>query len=861
MAAKGSRQIWLVAWWLTISLGQEMQPGDRISSVVEPGNFSHAWIAVPHPEASTLTWTLSVENCTADLLLRGDAQPSLGTAQRSLLGVSSAGELSVAPNADTPPCAVGSCVVHAAVRGASAEPCAFVLTPSLVVDLRGAYVLEPAALAGALVHQPATFGPPMPLAEPLVAPLVLTQPLDACIDGRAPADAAPASAANLSGAIALAYRGTCDFVDKAISAARAGALGLLVVNYVDAVALMGPPLALGEAELASLSIPALMIRRAEGDALRSALEAGEDVHVSLAHSARPAPLPLDGQTVDFTALGQQLIYFETELEPGAAEIRMAARFDPQADGEVIDPSRLELYADLANASLPPSRTGAAIGASTVSGEEAVLLIRRDAHPDFFGPGQTLILAAFFELPMGSSVGAHLRASSTSTLSLREGVAERGLVPAGGVVQPYSLPLSTHLATPTLTLTLTVDEPSMAGLYAAFNTAEPDAQSAQWLRESELLEPTAELALQLTIALAPKPRTPSVLKVALAAAVGTHYTLAASVSYSDSALVVGSQPPPTSPPAPPPPSPPPLARCQFTMEPYSGRKNGSNAEPTQWGARFGRLEVAHEVVTVVLLVLTLWLLGDRMACGGRWLTGAILRVQATVLLLTAALYRALSNPDTLAGTFVEVGDLTCLVFVLATLVAMLATDLLKHLRRAGLRGTQDRGGLHRLAARGRAANVPRLPPFYLTVGGSELSRSATPSPAPSPTRRMQAGGWFRARRGRPLALALGSSAPSENSFSASPAAPAPAQAASSAAPYMAGLSARPAVRATAPADAPSEADWRRLGLGATQRQLSGQELHRAYVRAVTAEIGARSSFQPHPLDPRIVRQAAHARARV
>jgi hypothetical protein len=648
-------------------------------------------------------------------------------------------------------------------------------------------------------------------------------------------------------------------MDKAISAARAGAVGLIVVNYVDAVVPMGAPEDLAAEERSSLAIPALMIRRAEGDALRSALEAGEDVRISLAHAVRPAPLHLDGQTIDFTAVGQQAIYFETALDPSAAELRIAARFEPQADGEQIDPSRLELYADLADAPLPPSRTGAAIGASVVSGEEAVLLIRRDMHPDFFESGQTLRLAAFSGMPMGSSGGAHIRASATSTLSLREGIEESGLVPAGGAVRPYSLHLSTHLGTPTLTLTLTVDAPSVAGLYAAFDTAEPDAQSAQWLRECELLEPTAELALQLTVALEPKPRTPSVLKVALVAAVGTRYTLTASVRYSDSTLLVGTQPPPTSPSAPPPPSPPPLARCQFTMEPYSGGKNHSNggapSSGAQWGARFGRLEaptaqeVAHEVMPMVLLVLALWLLGDRTARVGRWLAGALLRVQAVILALTALLYRALYAPGTLAGTLVAAADLACLAIVLGHLVALLALGLSNHMRRAGLRGTQRGGRLRQLAAGERAANGPRLPPFYLTVDGGELSRSPPSSPVLSPTRRERADGWFGESRGASLVLGHGgASAAFETSSSASAGPAAPASVASCAAGHAAVLSARSSAGATAlelgaGLDALSAADWRRLGLRGEQH-LSEQELQSAYARAVTAEIGARGAHSSH-----------------
>lgn len=56
--------------------------------------------------------------------------------------------------------------------------------------------------------------------------LAVSQPADACVRQEAP----------LSGAIVLVTRGACSFVEKAINVQAAGAIGIVVINHVNAQA-------------------------------------------------------------------------------------------------------------------------------------------------------------------------------------------------------------------------------------------------------------------------------------------------------------------------------------------------------------------------------------------------------------------------------------------------------------------------------------------------------------------------------------------------------------------------------------------------------------------------------------------------
>jgi hypothetical protein len=79
------------------------------------------------------------------------------------------------------------------------------------------------------------------------------------------------NAGNLSGKIAVALRGTCNFSEKALLAQNAGALALVIINNQTAA-----PASLGSGTGAgSVTIPVIMISQAQGSSLLQALQSGE----------------------------------------------------------------------------------------------------------------------------------------------------------------------------------------------------------------------------------------------------------------------------------------------------------------------------------------------------------------------------------------------------------------------------------------------------------------------------------------------------------------------------------------------------------------------------------------------------------
>lgn len=81
------------------------------------------------------------------------------------------------------------------------------------------------------------------------------------------------NAAAISGNIAVAVRGTCNFSDKAMAAQNAGATALIIINNQGA-----SPATLGAGgNSGSVTIPVVMISQAQGAALLTALQNGETV--------------------------------------------------------------------------------------------------------------------------------------------------------------------------------------------------------------------------------------------------------------------------------------------------------------------------------------------------------------------------------------------------------------------------------------------------------------------------------------------------------------------------------------------------------------------------------------------------------
>ncbi len=91
---------------------------------------------------------------------------------------------------------------------------------------------------------------------------------------------------DVSNKIVVIYRGSCSFAEKVLGAQAGGAAGVIVINNVD-----GPPLAMGGADAPgnAISIPAVMISKADGDPIAAQLRAGANIVGSLKRDAPPSP--------------------------------------------------------------------------------------------------------------------------------------------------------------------------------------------------------------------------------------------------------------------------------------------------------------------------------------------------------------------------------------------------------------------------------------------------------------------------------------------------------------------------------------------------------------------------------------------
>lgn len=104
----------------------------------------------------------------------------------------------------------------------------------------------------------------------------MTNPANSVLDTVVLADDSLACSAitnNIAGNIALIWRGTCEFGAKALAAQNAGAIAVIIVNNIP-----GAPIAMGAgASGGSVTIPVVMISQADGLAIHSQLNNGQDV--------------------------------------------------------------------------------------------------------------------------------------------------------------------------------------------------------------------------------------------------------------------------------------------------------------------------------------------------------------------------------------------------------------------------------------------------------------------------------------------------------------------------------------------------------------------------------------------------------
>ncbi|MFC4634450.1 T9SS-dependent M36 family metallopeptidase [Dokdonia ponticola] len=133
-------------------------------------------------------------------------------------------------------------------------------------------------LDGGYTGLPANFGGQLPEDTPLLGSLALVQdddsgnstdPLDGCdsiVNGSA-----------LDGNIVVIRRGSCDFSVKILAAENEGAIAVIMVNNVP-----GAPITMAAGSVGDqVTIPSIMVNQTDGEAIITALQAGESIDASL----------------------------------------------------------------------------------------------------------------------------------------------------------------------------------------------------------------------------------------------------------------------------------------------------------------------------------------------------------------------------------------------------------------------------------------------------------------------------------------------------------------------------------------------------------------------------------------------------
>ena len=114
-----------------------------------------------------------------------------------------------------------------------------------------------------------------------------------------PADAcAPLTNINITGAIALVDRGTCSFVEKALAAQHAGAVGIIVANNR-----AGEPFfAMGfDHQYDAVAIVAVMVTRADGNELQQSVASSHEtvmVHIAAVTALSPKTSVIEPVTME-----------------------------------------------------------------------------------------------------------------------------------------------------------------------------------------------------------------------------------------------------------------------------------------------------------------------------------------------------------------------------------------------------------------------------------------------------------------------------------------------------------------------------------------------------------------------------------
>ena len=134
-------------------------------------------------------------------------------------------------------------------------------------------VNSPSVIAGEYQVTSAAFGPNV---TTITGNLVLTDdstalPTEACNS--------LTNSSDITGNIAVVDRGNCTFVSKVKNAQDAGATAVLVINNV-----VGPPITLGGDEDGTITIPSIMLSKADGDLIKQQLVTGVNISIEMMDS-------------------------------------------------------------------------------------------------------------------------------------------------------------------------------------------------------------------------------------------------------------------------------------------------------------------------------------------------------------------------------------------------------------------------------------------------------------------------------------------------------------------------------------------------------------------------------------------------
>ena len=179
-------------------------------------------------------------------------------------------------------------------------------------------VNSPVGIAGEYIAVDSNFDFGAPLTGPVTGNLVLVN------DGTAnPNEGCNAliNGAAVNGNIAIIYRGNCNFTDKVKNAEDAGATAVIMVNNI-----AGPPSTMG-GDTETLTIPAVMVSKADGQLMVDELGTGVNVTMDIATSSAIPGI--------FTLAGNQYINdIVVRDNVGVSEVFIAAGAGGNPEGSV-----------------------------------------------------------------------------------------------------------------------------------------------------------------------------------------------------------------------------------------------------------------------------------------------------------------------------------------------------------------------------------------------------------------------------------------------------------------------------------------------------------------------------------------------